>query len=217
MEQAMKLMEFTADQVWGLVIRADQTNGGYVKEEVWDYTQESPVLVKDTNKKLVKRWLMENQHPSEQEIELGRACRESFNSLTFKALRGDIGDFDRTTARIVQMEKFTGRDMLEFAIVSCLPEIARREQQRDEQRRELFYSEPIAGQPGDVLTTDIRVTSCRYNQNYNKYRIQGRVGDSFVDFFFGKELSVGHEYRVRAKIKTQRGDKTTQLNYVKLL
>jgi hypothetical protein len=36
-----------------------------------------------------------------------------------------------------------------------------------------------------------------------------------VDFWFGKELE--GELRIKGKIKTQRGNKTTQLNYVKIV
>jgi len=61
---------------------------------------------------------------------------------------------------------------------------------------------------------DITVISSRYNQNYNKYKINARMGESFIDFWFTKELS--GELRIKGKIKSVRSDKTTQLNYVKI-
>jgi hypothetical protein len=42
------------------------------------------------------------------------------------------------------------------------------------------------------------------------------MGESFVDFWFSKELSVGTNLRIKGKIKNVRGDKTTQLNFVKI-
>ncbi|MCG3771074.1 MAG: hypothetical protein JW384_02254 [Nitrosomonadaceae bacterium] len=62
---------------------------------------------------------------------------------------------------------------------------------------------------------DITVTKSRFNSDYNKHKITARMGESFVDFWFGQELE--GTIRVKGKIKTQRGDKTTQLNYVKLV
>ena len=62
---------------------------------------------------------------------------------------------------------------------------------------------------------DITVISARFNSDYNRYKISARMGESFVDFWFGKELE--GTIRVKGKIKTQRGDKTTQLNYVKIV
>jgi hypothetical protein len=41
------------------------------------------------------------------------------------------------------------------------------------------------------------------------------MGEAFVDFWFSQELK--GELRIKGKIKAQRGDKTTQLNYVKLI
>jgi hypothetical protein len=58
------------------------------------------------------------------------------------------------------------------------------------------------------------VISARFNPDYAKHKITARMGESFVDFWFGKELT--GELRIKGKIKTQRGNKTTQLNYVKI-
>ena len=49
---------------------------------------------------------------------------------------------------------------------------------------------------------------------YNKFKIKARMGEAFVDFWFGKELA--GDVRIKGKIKRIRGDKTTQLNYVKI-
>jgi uncharacterized protein YacL (UPF0231 family) len=45
--------------------------------------------------------------------------------------------------------------------------------------------------------------------------VQARMGESFVNFWFKEELR--GELRIKAKIKQQRGDKTTQLNFVKIV
>ena len=42
------------------------------------------------------------------------------------------------------------------------------------------------------------------------------MGESFVDFWFGRELLAGANLAIKAKIKRQRPDKSTQLNYVKV-
>lgn len=105
--------------------------------------------------------------------------------------------------------------MLEFAIISCLPSIARRDRVNQEVKREVYSSVQLVGNVGDTIVGDITVISTRFNQEYNKYRIQARMGESFVDFWFPTDLSKDQEHRIKAKIKAQRDDKTTQLNYVK--
>lgn len=210
---------FTADQVWGLAVRADQINGGYCKEPVFaatathgiDYNQK----IKEANKILVKTWLRENAQPTADEIELGQKCRAYFNTFTMKVLTGKINDFESTALKIAQKDEFTGRDMLDFAIVSCLPNVARVDQMRTDEKREIYQSEPLPGAVGDDIIVDISVIRSRYNPEFSKHKITARAGLSFVDFWFPRAIEGDH--RIKGKIKQQRGDKTTQLNYVKII
>jgi hypothetical protein len=208
-------MEFTADQVWGLAVRADILNSGYVKEAQWDYEQPNPVLVKEANKKLVKQWLTENLEPTAAEITQGQEYRRYFNSFTLRAIAGKLNDFETQALKIAQMDQFTGRNLLEFAVVSCLPSVARRDQQRTELKREIYASEQLQGAIGDQIVGDITVVKTRYSNEYNKFKIDARMGESFVDFWFSKELK--GELKIKGKIKALRDNKTTALNYVKII
>jgi len=80
----------------------------------------------------------------------------------------------------------------------------------------LYASEQIQGAEGDRISGYLTVEQCRWNPNYAKFRVQGRMGESFVDFWFSRELLVGANLPIKAKIKRQRDDKSTQLNYVKV-
>jgi hypothetical protein len=206
---------FTADQVWGLAVRADLANGGYVKEDQWDYSQTTPVLVHRANKLMVKEWLRENRQPDQQEITQGQEYRRYFNGFTLKAIMGKITDFERQALRIAQIDQFTGRNLLEFAVVSCLPSVARKDQKQTDLKRELYTSTQLLGNIGDTIAGDITVISSRYNPTYNKFRVNARMGEAFVDFWFTRDVE--GEVRIKGKIKALRGDKSTQLNYVKLL
>ena len=210
-------MEFSADQVWGLAVRADIENAGYCKEPVYAATATHGIdyntVIKQANKVLVKNWLRENVQPTADEIEAGQKYRSQINTLTLKALAGGLNDFEQTALKIAQKDTFTGRDMLDFAIVSCLPDVARRNVARTELKREIYQSEALPGAVGDTVTGDIDVISSRFNPEFSKYKITARMGESYVDFWFGKALEGTH--RIKGKIKFQRGDKTTALNYVK--
>lgn len=210
---------FTADQVWGLAVRADTQNGGYCKEPVYAATATHGIdyntVIKQPNKILLKQWLRENLQPTAEEIALGQQYRAQINTLTLKVLTGKINDFEQTALKIAQKDEFTGRDMLDFAIVSCLPNVARQEVSRTEMKRELFQSEQLPGAVGDTVVIALSVIRSRYNPEYNKYKIYARAGESFVDFWFSR--AVEGDLRVKAKIKMQRGDKTTALNYVKII
>lgn len=210
-------MQFTADQVWGLAVRADVINDGYCKEPVFEATATHGIdyskPIKQANKVLVKEWLRENAQPTADEIARGQEYRRYFNTFTMKLLTGKINDFESTALKISQKDEFTGRDLLDFAVISCLPSVARRDQERTDHKREVYQSEQLQGAIGDTIVGDITVVKTRYSQEYNKFKIQARMGESFVDFWFPAELK--GDLRIKAKIKQHRENKTTQLNYVK--
>jgi len=206
-------MQFTADQVWALAVIADRTNGGYIKEPV--YSRNLDVVEKEPNKTLVKRWLREGSFAqiTDADIEQGRTIRHYFNGLLLKELSGKINDFERQALKIAQKDEFTGRDMLDFAVVSCLPAAMLRDQSRKELDSEIRSSTQLDAAVGDRVQGEVEVIKSFYSKDYNKYRITAKLGDSYVDFWFGKELKgiVG----IKGKVKAQRGNNTTQLNFVK--
>jgi hypothetical protein len=209
-------MEFTADQVWGAAAAADRINGGYFKEPVYDFNIDQREPVKQSNKVMVKGWLRENNFAAvtEADYAAGRSARDHFKSYTLLALTGQMNDFQTTALKIASKDVFTGRDMYDFAVVSCLPDVARRDQARTELKREIYVSEQLLGSVGDAIVGDITVVSSKFNQNFNKYRITARMGEAFIDFWFGRAIE--GSVRIKGKIKNVRGDKTTQLNFVKI-
>jgi hypothetical protein len=206
-------MNYSADQVWGLAVRADTENNGYIKEPV--YHASLDVVQKFPNKVLVKQWLRDNLQPTEQEITAGQEYRRFFNTYTLKAMMGKLSDFERQALRITQMDQFESKHMLEFAIVSSLPSISRREQARTDLKREVFASTQLTGQPGDRVSGMARIVTCNFSDNYGRYRVTAQMEESFVDFW--SSTAVTGTVNIRAKIKQQRSDNTTQLNYVKVL
>jgi hypothetical protein len=205
---------FTADHVWGLAVAADRMNGGYVKADV--YAENLDVVQKQANKTMVKAWLRNNQNPATAaDVERGREVRNYFNGYLLKQISGKINDFEQTALRIAQMDEFTNRNMLEFSVVSCLPSVMLRDQSRKELKSAISSSVQLAGEEGDKIQGEIEVFKCDYNTTYDKFMIQARMGDSFVSFWFGSRLDGA--VNIRAKIKSHRGDNTTQLNFVKII
>jgi hypothetical protein len=208
-------MQFTADQVWGAAVAADRINGGYIKEPV--YSRNLDVVEKEPNKAIVKRWLRENSFGAvtEADYAAGREIRHYFNGLLLKELSGKINDFERQALKIAQKDEFTGRDMLDFAIISCLPAAMLRDQARKELDSSIRSSTQLDAAVGDRVQGEVEVIKSFYSKDYNKFRITAKLGDSFVDFWFGKDLkgTVG----IKGKVKAQRGNNTTQLNFVKTI
>jgi hypothetical protein len=207
---------FTADQVWGLAVEADRINGGYTKDAVWGQSDSGESkLLKQANKVMVKQWLRDNRQPSVDDVEQGREIRNYFNGFLLKQISGKINDFEQQALRIAQMDEFTGKNLLEFAIASCLPSTMRRDQERNDLAREVRHSTQLTGAVGDKIQGEIEVVKCYYSKDYDKYRVTAKLVDSFVDFWYNSNLEAGDRISIKAKIKSVRGDNTTQLNFVK--
>jgi len=206
---------FTADQVWGCAVAADRINEGYLKESV--YARNLDVIEKQANKLMVKDWLRTNSFGmvTAADIEKGREVRHFFNGFLLKELSGKINDFERQALKIAQMDEFTGRNMLEFAIISCLPAAMIREQSNKELTSDIRNSTQLQGSVGDKIQGDITVVKSYFSNEYNKFRITARLADAFVDFWFSQPLT--GTVSIKAKIKSVRGNNTTQLNFVKVI
>ena len=210
-------MKFTAEQVWACAAAAQRVNGGYFKEDVWNHNSPAAFLEKRANKSLVKDWLRTNNfvEVTEADYAAGGTARNHFKSYTLLAIAGRLNEFQTTAMQLAAKEEFTGRDMYDFAVISCLPSVSLRDAANAELKREIYTSEQLHGSEGDRIQGEVTVINTRFNPDYNKHKIRGRMGESFVDFWFGSALE--GTVNIKAKIKSQRGDKTTQLNYVKVL
>lgn len=208
---------FTADQVWACAAAAQRINGEYLKEDRRDH--HTGLVVKTANKTLVKGWLRDSNFAAvtEADYAAGRSARDHFKGYTLLAIAGRLNDFQNTAMKIAAKDEFTGRDIYDFAVISCLPSVADRDAERTELKREIYASEQLSGNEGDAVQGEVHVVNSRFNPEYNKHKITARMGEAFVDFWLGSELLVGTNYTVKAKIKRVRGDKTTQLNYVKIV
>jgi hypothetical protein len=208
---------FTADQVWACAAAAQRINGDYIKDPVYDFEVDQKNPIKQANKAMVKEWLRSNNFGqlTEADYAAGRTARDHFKSYTLLMIAGKLNEFQQTALKIASKDEFTGRDMYDFAVVSCLPSVATRDQQRTDLKRELYASEQLIGDVGEAVVGTITVVSSRFNPNYSKFKVVARMGESFIDFWHAAELT--GELRIKGKIKSIRGDKTTQLNYVKII
>ena len=210
-------MQFTAETVWACAAAAQRINDGYYKEDKWEVVNDQARKVSDANKVMVKAWLRDQDYSqiTAADTAEGIRARNHFKSYTLLAIAGRLNEFQETAMKLAAKEEFTGRDMYDFAVISCLPSVAVRDTANAELKREIYTSEQLQGAEGDRIQGEVTVINTRFNPDYNRYKIRGRIGESFVDFWFGSALE--GTVNIKAKIKSQRGDKTTPLNYVKVL
>jgi len=210
-------MTFTADQVWGAAMAAHRINGGYVKNTEWDYDVQPAKVKREANKLMIKGWIRANDlsKVTAEDIEKGQEVRTHFNSYMFLAIAGKLNDFQQQAYKISQMTEFTARQGLEIAVASCLPMIYERDRDRKEFMDQLRDSTQLRGAIGDRVQGEIIVLDSRYNVNFNKWKISAKMVDSYIDFWYNKNIAKGTALCIKGKIKAMRANNTTQLNYVK--
>jgi hypothetical protein len=133
----------------------------------------------------------------------------------FLAIAGKLNDFQAQAYKISQKDSFTERDGLEIAVASCLPMVYEKDRAKKEFMEALRDSTQLTGTMGDRIEGEIIVLDSRYNVNFNKWKISAKMVDSYIDFWYNKNIAKGTVLRIKGKIKAMRGDNTTQLNYVK--
>jgi len=210
-------MQFTAEQIFTLAATAHRINSGYFKDSQW--SSDGQCMIREANKQMIKRWVREGYcgEETDEDRSAGQLVRDHFRAYMFLAIAGQLNDFQQQAYRLSQKESFTARDSLELAIVSCLPLIRERDLSRKEFMQQLRNSPQLRGAKGDRVEGEFVVTGTRYNLNFNKYKVSGKMGGSFVDFWFGEAPAVGSAMQIRGKIKAQCEDNSTQLNYVKII
>lgn len=213
------MIKATAEQVWSLAVAAHRINGGYFKEPQWDYEASPPKVKLNANKLMVKEWLKTGNFSevTAADIEKGQEVKQHFHSYMFLALAGQLNDFQKNAFRISQLTEFGPSDLLEIAITSCLPSVYERDRERKDFMDQIRNSTQLSGAVGDRVQGEIVVLSSRYNMNFNKWKISAKMVDSFVDFWYNTNLNAGDVLRIKGKVKAQRDNNTTQLNYVKVI
>ena len=207
-----------ADRIWGAAAYADRENGGeYLKEDRWMMNATPPFMEKQANKTLMWRAIMDISLITGDDIEVGRQARDYVRkNLVFKGLRGNMSEFDRSMAAVVDMDEFmTGSDRYEIALVTSQIR-AYREGIRMEQVMEDVISTPVAA-VGERVQLNVEVVKVVYSQNYNVYFITAKTdGHQLVFFSYREKLPVGAWRTIKGSVKAHRAD-ATQLNRVRMV
>jgi hypothetical protein len=203
-------MTYSADQVWGLAVRADTLNDGYCKISIHTETED-----KIANKILLKKWLIENIEATPEEVEAGQDYRKHFNCYLLTMLKRSLSGFEKMVVKTCNINEFTGSDTTEISIVSCLPKIAREERISINLNRELLYTSPISGDRGDKVGGTLNVTKSEWVEFYGKYAVGGWVDSHYVTFFTKEKYQADEKVVITGKIKKHQANNMSRLNYVK--
>ena len=219
--QTQPRVAYSANDVWAAASAAQRVNGGYFKTAVYSGDPAQPAVTKHRNRDVMMSFLANPDTITAEDRAEGDRVREFLRQdLTFRALKGKLTEFDASTSKVLALEdQFdSAKHRYELAIVACLPNSARRQEQRQTADSRLqFATGGFVGQLGQKVMLNIEVISAVYSQNYNVFFIRGITDQDQAVMFCNKErFDTGEFLTIQGKVKAHR-DNLTQLNYVKVL
>lgn len=213
---------FATADVWAAACAAQRINGEYLKEGRNTYGEQGEVLsTKLRNRDVMLQFLHNPDRMLVEDVEAGEQCQNFLrNDLTFRALKGQLTDFDQATSKVLAVEDrfFPQKHSYELAVIACLPASRLRSMARQEQQARIKMARGGAfGSVGDKVAMAVEVVSASYSQNFNIYWITA-VNDSDQPVFFSyrNSLTAGDRFSITGTVKVHRDNKT-QLNRVKIV
>jgi hypothetical protein len=221
--QTQPQIGYSVSDIWAAACAAQRVNGGYYKESSyqWDEATNANKLVKRRNRDVMMEFLQNPHQLLVEDVEAGEQARDFLQKdLTFRALKGQLTEFDSATSRCIAIQDrfYTVSHRYELAVTAALPNSVRRSQDRQNTEQRLKFAQGgLIGKPGDRVTANVEVLSANYSQQYNIFWIRGVTDqDQPVTFSNKEKFDVGTHLSIQGKVKAHR-DNLTQLNYVKVL
>jgi hypothetical protein len=201
-----------ADLVWSAACTAYRINGGYFKEPETIGDQ----VIRPTNRDLVRRALDQDELITDADRELARNCRRHMAAaVTLQALRAELGEWARITARVCDLNKITS--MYDFSVITAMPHSYVKQLKKESVDARLARCDGLIGKLGDKVELAVEVVRNNYSAKYNTWFVSAVTGDDHAVFFaYREEIRPETNLNIRGTIK-RHTDSATQLNRVKLV
>jgi hypothetical protein len=214
---------YSISDVWGAACHAQRINGAYIKQDEWELPSESATAVqlkRKSNRNIMMEALENPFMITDEDRAAGEQCLKFIsNDMTFRALKNQLTDFDRSVMKIVAVTDrfFPQAHKLELATVACLPNSHQRALQRIAEQDRLAQTAGYIGTVGDKVTVNVDIVRCNFSQKWNTYYVTGITANNETVFFAIREpLNTGTTLSFRGTVKAHR-DGQTQLNRVSVL
>ena len=215
-------IQYAVSDVWAAACAAQRINGAYVKEGRVDTDVNGTVIsVVKRNRDIMMDFLTSPEHLTVEDVIAGeQVLNDLKKDLTWRALKGQLSDFDQGAAKVLAVEGHFDSHLnrLELAVVACLPASHERMQARQsvEDRMSQTSGEYVAP-VGHKAMINVEVVRCNYSANWNTHYITAVTQDNHAVLFNVREpQEVGAQISIRGTVKAHKNG-TTQLNRVSII
>ena len=200
-----------ADLAWSAACAAYRINGGYFKEPETVGDQ----VIRHTNRAVVRQALDNPLLINDVDRELAENCRQHLaTSVTMQALRSELGEWARITARVCELD--TVDSMYDLSVITAMPHSYVKQLKKESVDARLSRCNGLPDKPGDKVELAVEIVRNNYSAKYNTWFVSAVTRDDHAVFFaYREEIPPDSNLNIRGTVK-RHSDRSTQLNRVKL-
>ena len=202
-----------ADLMWAAACTAYRMNNGYYKQPELVGDQ----VVRPTNRDLVEQALANAVLITDADRAMGADCRRHLaSSVTMQALRTELNEWAKVTARVCSLDEITSR--YDMSVITAMPHsYARQLRKESVDARLARCNEGAVGNIGVKIDLNIEVVRSNYSEKFNTWFVSAITDTNYSVFFSYRESIEPETYvAIRGTVK-RHNDRSTQLNRVKVL
>jgi hypothetical protein len=202
-----------ADLVWSAACTAYRLNNGYLKESETVGDQ----VVRPTNREIVRRALDNPTLITNADRDMAKNCRRHMaTAVTLQALKTELGEWARITARVCGLDIITSN--YDLSVITAMPHSYIKQLKKESVDARLARCETGAvGKINNKIELAVEIVRSNYSAKYNTWFVSAITDDNFAVFFaYREEIKPNTHLTIRGTVK-RHTDSATQLNRVKLV
>lgn len=201
-----------ANLLWAAACTAFRINNGYYKqpEMIGDQVVRSP------NRVIVERALSDASMITDADRTMGVDCRRHLASaVTLQALRTELNEWARITARVCSLDEITSR--YDMSVITAMPHGYARQLRKESVDARLARCDGLVGAVGNKVELAVEVVRSSYSEKFNTWFITAITdANHSVYFSYRESIELDTHTIIRGTVK-RHNNQATQLNRVKVL
>lgn len=201
-----------ADLLWSAACTAYRINAGYLKVP----EKSGDKIIKPTNREIVRIALYDHSLITDRDREAAQTCRRYMtNTTTMSALKGDLSEWGRITARICQLDTITSQ--YDLSVITAMPQSEFKARQRETVEGRLAQcASGTVGHVGDKVELEAEIVRNTYSSKFNTWFVTAITRGNFqIHFAYRESVASGTQAKISGTVK-RHTDRSTQLNRVKM-
>jgi len=201
-----------ANLLWSAACTAYRLNNGYLKQPETIGDQ----VVRSANREIVRQALSNPALITEADRDMAQQCRRYMAaSVTMQALRTELGEWARITAKVCDLDTITSN--YDLSVITAMPQSYIKQLQKESVDARLARCQGTVGKLGDKVELSVEIVRNNYSAKYNTWFVSAITTDNYsVYFAYREEIKSETHATIRGTVK-RHNDRSTQLNRVKLV